>query len=162
MLELRIVQGRRHLPIFDLPARLGRREAAKEIGDTIEGLIAFMDDLGGDPDLEEEALEDAFVDHPARFADMVEDSEAGAYIEWMSLRGSQKRGPNMLAGHEDAEDDDPAEDDDSDRCAAGDDWIAGGSLSCGGLLYPGADQHGDEDDERSQQIPVWAMAANDD
>lgn len=61
MLELRIKQGRRHVPIFDLPAYLGRAGAAQELGDTIEALIAFLDDLGGDPDLEETDAEDAFV-----------------------------------------------------------------------------------------------------
>ena len=52
MLELRIINAGTAMPLFDLPAALGRRRAAREIGDTIEGLIAFMDDLGGDTDLE--------------------------------------------------------------------------------------------------------------
>jgi hypothetical protein len=37
-----------------------------------------------------------------------------AWIEWHTMRGSQKRGPNLLAGHEDDEDNDPLEDDDPD------------------------------------------------
>jgi len=52
MLELRIQHGRRRLPIFELPATLGEREAARLIGNAIEALIAFVDDLAGDCDLE--------------------------------------------------------------------------------------------------------------
>lgn len=54
MLELRIVSGGTPRPLFDLPALLGRRNAAREIGDAIESLIAFMDELSGDPDMEED------------------------------------------------------------------------------------------------------------
>jgi hypothetical protein len=61
MLELRVKQGRRSVPIFDLPAALGRAQAYRELGDTIDGLISFMDDLGGDPDLEETYCEDSFL-----------------------------------------------------------------------------------------------------
>ena len=52
MLELRIINAGTAMPLFYLPAALGRRQAAKGIADTIEGLIAFLDDLGGDTDLE--------------------------------------------------------------------------------------------------------------
>ncbi len=31
MLELKIKTGRKHIPIFDLPAALGRKEASREI-----------------------------------------------------------------------------------------------------------------------------------
>lgn len=54
MLDLRIIAGGQALPLFDLPALLGRRKAAKEVGDQIEALIAFMDALAGDPDLEDD------------------------------------------------------------------------------------------------------------
>ncbi len=53
MLELRIISGAQTMPIFDLPAALGRSKAAREIGDTIEGLMAFLDDLSGDADFED-------------------------------------------------------------------------------------------------------------
>jgi hypothetical protein len=53
MLELRIMNAGTAVPLLDLPAALGRRGAAREIGDTIEGLIAFMNELGGDPDVED-------------------------------------------------------------------------------------------------------------
>lgn len=42
----------------------------------------------------------------------ISDQDAGAYVEWSTMRGSQKRGPNILAGQEDDEDDDAAEQDD--------------------------------------------------
>jgi hypothetical protein len=61
MLELRIKQGRRHVPVFDLPAYLGSDDARREIGDAVDTLIAFLDDLGGDPDLEEIDAEDSFA-----------------------------------------------------------------------------------------------------
>lgn len=54
MLELRIVVARRSLRPFDLPATLGRAAAAREIGETIDALIALMDDLDGDPDAEDD------------------------------------------------------------------------------------------------------------
>lgn len=53
MLELRIINAGQTFPLFDLPMHLGRARAAREIGDTIEGMIAFLDDLGGDLDLED-------------------------------------------------------------------------------------------------------------
>ena len=104
MLELKIKTGRKHIPIFDLPTVMGRREAAREVGDQIETLLAFIDDLDGDPDLEDSG-----------------DEHDSAWVEWSTMQGSQKAGANLLAGHEDDEDDDPAEDGDIDCCAARDD-----------------------------------------
>ena len=52
MLELRIIAAGAAVPLFDLPAAIGKHEAARGIADTIEGLIAFLDELGGDPDTE--------------------------------------------------------------------------------------------------------------
>lgn len=70
MLELRIINAGTAMPLFDLPAALGTRRAAKGIADTIEGLIAFLDDLCGDTDLEANgdeldgnASEDDFMYH---------------------------------------------------------------------------------------------------
>lgn len=54
MLELRVKEGRRYVPLFDLPARMGRAQSVKEIGDAVEGLIAFLDEMDGDPDLEDD------------------------------------------------------------------------------------------------------------
>ncbi|MET3824574.1 hypothetical protein ABIC16_000267 [Sphingomonas sp. PvP055] len=69
MLELRIINAGTAMPLFELPAALGRRRAAREIGETIEGLIALMDDLGGDPDLEANGDE---LDGDARSEDSFE------------------------------------------------------------------------------------------
>lgn len=152
MLELRIVSGGTSLPLFDLPAMLGRKSAAREIGDTIESLIAFMDDLGGDPDreangdeLDGNGSEDDFMFHgddgpgcPIADSDEggEEHGEPSAWIEWQT-RGRHKleRGGEILSRdrhgnprHEDDEDDDPREDDDSDRCEAGDDHMIAGPV----------------------------------
>ncbi|MEG3089474.1 hypothetical protein [Sphingomonas sp. PB4P5] len=105
MLELRIITAGTQMPIFDLPAALGHRSAYREIGDTIEGLIAFMDALQGDID-----LEDGGDDEPD--ADAMGDV---SYTEWHT-RGRHKttRGaeqslmrPDGLQALEDDEDDDP-------------------------------------------------------
>lgn len=101
MLELRIIAGATAMPIFDLPAALGRRGAAREIGDQIDVLIAFMDELAGDCD-----LEDGGDTEP-------DGTDCGDQSWPEGIR--QDRWPmSMLNGQyrEDAEDDDPAEEDD--------------------------------------------------
>lgn len=94
MLELRIKQGRRHVPIFDLPAYLGRAGAAQELEDTIDGLMAFLDDLSGDPDLEEGG-------------DLEPDDDGKGDQSWPEHHGKQ---PDVLRtyGREDDEEDDPS------------------------------------------------------
>lgn len=119
MLELKIKHGRRHIPIFDLPAAMGRRQAVEELSDQIDAMIAFMDDLSGDPDLEED--DDAG-------GDILDEPHDGlTWPEWHTLP-PQQRGAGNYTGtplpgvglgfdHEDFEDDDPAEDDDpSGQC----------------------------------------------
>lgn len=134
MLELKIKTGRKHIPIFDLPAALGRAQACREIGDQVDALIAFLDDLGGDPDLEDSEAGMSNIDACGRLLDASiiglihdEDLEPDAdaqgdqsWIEWHT-RGSRKtdRGAEPLGRNidgqlltEDDEDDDPAEQDD--------------------------------------------------
>lgn len=126
-----------------------------ELGHTIEVLIALLDIWDGDPDAETgNDVEDDFT----LTANAVEratsdpsvdcvDQDAGAYVEWHTMRGSQKRGPNLLAGHEDDElngdetDGNGAED---DECA----WfeVAGYAAGC-----PVADPGGCEHDGREPQ-----------
>lgn len=60
------------------------------ISQSIEALIGLLDLIDGSPDVE-----------------LNGDEEDAAWIEWGTMRGSQKGGPNILAGHEDDEDDDP-------------------------------------------------------
>jgi hypothetical protein len=85
--------------------RLLGQHSPTEIAEAITVLIDVLDIIGGDPDAED--------DDP----DEVQGDERDcAWIEWTTMRGSQKRGPNVIAGHEDAEDGDPAEDDDPGGC----------------------------------------------
>lgn len=111
MLQLAIKAGRRHIPIFDLPAAMGRREAYQEIGDQVDALIAFLDDLQGDVD-----LEDGNDNEPD--GDAMGDQ---AWPEWHTLPAAQRRSGNSrgkvlptvwFTSQEDDEDSDTSEEDD--------------------------------------------------
>lgn len=93
-----------------------------EIAHVAELAIERLDKLDGDPDLEPNG-----DDEPARANG---DCEDGAWIEWDQMRGSQKRGPNVLPTYnEDDEDDDPGEEDDhSGECSEDE-------ISCGLYAY---------------------------
>ena len=86
----------------------------------LEGFIAVAIDLldlaEPDPDAEEIGLEDSFMEHPGDGAGCPVADSAGdqAWIEWTTMRGSQKGGPAPSPGNEDAEEDDEAEEDDDD------------------------------------------------
>lgn len=108
--------------------------------DQLHGFIAVAIDLAdamdGDADLEGECSEDEVsrctdTGQPVRGDGPgcdIADAGENAWIEWTTMRGSQKRGPNIAQMHEDAEDDNPAEDDDpSGQCD--EDGINTGSLS---------------------------------
>lgn len=103
-----------------IASSLLNRHSAGEIAAAIEILIDALDLLGGDPDAEDASdAEDDFALSALAiaFADpgpgcTISDQDAGAYVEWTTMRGSQKAGPNLMAGREDDEDDDPAEEDD--------------------------------------------------
>lgn len=76
------------------------------IARSIEVLVGLLDLIDGNPDDEDNG------DH-----EPTGDENDQAYIEWQTMRGSQKGGPNILAGLEDDEDDDPGEEDDpSGQC----------------------------------------------
>lgn len=64
MLELRLKTGTRSVPFYRLPMVLGRDQAAREIGETIEAMIEVLDRLAGDPDFEESDAEDSFALSP--------------------------------------------------------------------------------------------------
>jgi hypothetical protein len=97
----------------------------EQLGSAVEVLIALMDIADPDPDLEDAT--DAEDDHalspvakhfaaPGPGCDIADAGE-NAWIEWNTMRASQKRGPNITQPHEDDEDDDPAEEDDpSGQC----------------------------------------------
>ena len=82
----------------------------------LHGFIAVALDLAdamdGDPDLETCAVEDDGTPMPKEIdfgpGCEVSDSGENAWIEWDQMRGSQKRGPNLVQDHEDDEEDDPA------------------------------------------------------
>ncbi|MFC3440762.1 hypothetical protein ACFOKF_06030 [Sphingobium rhizovicinum] len=178
MLELKIKAGRRHIPIFELPAALGRRQAYQEIGDQVDALIAFLDDLGGDPDLEE--------DDDAGGNILDERHDALTWPEWHTLP-PQQRGAGNYAGklldhadhghqHEDDEEDDPAEEDDpSGQCDedgintafSNADWEAESGAGCP-ISDPGGGNVEDEGqmwfvvaDSAPIGLPASRMAAND-
>ena len=107
MLELKVRAGRRLVPLHDLPMRLGRMEAAREIGDTVEGLIQFLDEISGDPDLEDND------DREADTSDYEPDDDAQGDTSWTEwhTRGRHKDNPGVTTKdgrqlHEDYEDDD--------------------------------------------------------
>lgn len=64
MLEIAIKAAGRNVTLGDLPSILGARRAYAEIGDMIEALIAQLDMLAGDSDLEEIGAEDGFAVPP--------------------------------------------------------------------------------------------------
>ena len=116
MLEIKISAAGRNVDPADLSSILGARRAYVELGDMIEALIAQMDILAGDCDLEEAG--DLEPDGDA-FGDV-------AWIEWDG-RGPQKMeacGSEAVARldmfgllHEDDEEDDwPEEDDEPGVC----------------------------------------------
>lgn len=106
--------------------RVLSQHSRDELAGFISIAIDLMDLADGDPDAEDAYdLEDDFTFSditrrhfmPAGPGCPISDQDAGAYVEWHTMRGSQKTGPNMLAGHEDDEEDDaPEEDDPSGQC----------------------------------------------
>lgn len=127
-----------------------------QLGSAVEVLIALMDIADGDPDAETgNDVEDDFVVSPQAVyftggpGCIVADEDAGAYVEWTTLHGSQKKGGCILATHEDAEDDDQdtgvedgAFDPEEDRCPAGDD-------GCGPVVQHGVVRWGAPDEDAS-------------
>ncbi|MBB3862224.1 hypothetical protein GGQ88_003522 [Novosphingobium hassiacum] len=115
------------------------------------GLLDNLEAIEGDPDGEEEELEDAFVTHNPALAMMDGDGRDVAWPEWHT-RGRHKlaRGGAEMANsmvHEDAEDDDPDSgvednpqgfDPETDRCEAGDDGC--GPVFAHGQLYMGSNE----------------------
>lgn len=128
MLEVKIkAAGRRYVAPEGLRAALGAQRAREKLADAIEALLLQMDLIDGDPDFEEDDLEDSFLlsDRARGIAakcpahDVEQDQ--GSWTEWHT-RGRHKNSlGNVTANghilHEDAEDDDAAEEDDhSGQC----------------------------------------------
>lgn len=134
MLELKVqTSRRRYVAPGDLVRVLGAERALVELGDMVEALIAQIDLLAGDPDLEETDAEDSFTP-PADALDRVDGAGcpvsdgAGdvSWNEWHTRRRLSSSGyahetigvrPHGDHAHEDDEDEDAAEDDDpSGQC----------------------------------------------
>lgn len=101
----------------------------------VEGFIAvaleLLDAIDGDSDVE--------LNGDEQDSDGDEKGDQ-AWVEWTTMHGSQKHGPNRLAGEEDDEEDDAPEDDDPAgqcdedgiNCGAGHFWMHGNSYDCPG------------------------------
>jgi hypothetical protein len=122
-----------HFPI-DYPRSLPLCLRRAEICLQIETLIAILDVIDGDPD-----IEDGDEDCCAAY----DDDPAGR------IRASLDHLPG---------DPDDAEDCDQDRCSAGDDWIDSGSLNCPGIHYDDT-RAGDGDDAEYSAQPAIMLSA---
>ena len=99
-----------------IAARMLDRFNRDDLGNAIEVLVELLDLWDGDSDLEGECSEDEIsrctdTGQPVRGDGpgcRTGDEGEAAWIEWTTMRGSQKRGPNIMQEHEDDEEDDPA------------------------------------------------------
>ncbi|MFZ2996271.1 hypothetical protein [Sphingobium sp.] len=150
MLQMKIKAGRRTVVPGDLPSILGAQRAYREIGDMVDALIAQMDMLAGDCE-----MEDGDDDHCAAGDDTGsalrvtqhhdprdDDDCETSYAEWHTLHPSRRSAGaidgRMLneweAGHDDDEDDGTLEGngDEQDGNMAEDDFMlhAGSGPGC--------------------------------
>lgn len=103
-------------PPMPAVARILSRHDRGKLAAFVTVAIDLLDVLDGDPDREGECSEDEVsrctdIGQPVRGNGPgcdIADTGENAWIEWHTMRGSQKRGPNITQAHEDAEDDDPA------------------------------------------------------
>lgn len=104
------------IPPMPAVARILSRYDRGKLTAFVTVAIDLLDVLDGDPDREGECSEDE-VSRCTDLGRPVPSDEPGcdtadtgenAWIEWHTMRGSQKRGPNITQAHEDAENDDPA------------------------------------------------------
>lgn len=79
-------------------ARILSRFERDQLARFIAVAIDLLDTLDPDPERENNADREASDG----------DNRDQAYVEWTSMRGAAKRGPNILAGEEDDEEDDPS------------------------------------------------------
>lgn len=157
MLELRIKHGRKQLAPHDLRSILGARRAYQEIGHQVDFMIALLDEMAGDPDLEETGDDELSGD------DMGDQSWPESPTRASVMSG------NGISYREDDEDDDPKEDDDSDYCLAGEDRIVSGSVADPDMKSPAQYIGEDDDAEHSLQraytgpleLSAGRQAAND-
>lgn len=135
----------------------------------VEGFIAvaieLLDALDGPADPDNPDYSPCGDGKPGDAADHERggDEEAAAWIEWSTMRGSQKGWHNMVAGEEDDEEDDGDTgvedhpfgiDPEEDCCIAGDDTVRSGAGPGKDLAY-GEHGPGDADDAEH-----WSMTHN--
>lgn len=127
----------------DLAKFLARRTRS-QLETLIETGIAMLDEVDPDPDDANFArLNDGLPGEPLDTELIGDDQGDQAWIEWNTMRGSQKPGPNIVAGREDDEDDD------NDTCLATDDApgrrVSDGFPGDGGDAEDGDPQGGADD-----------------
>lgn len=98
---------KRPMPHFASPTQTAAQKGAESLTaiQEVSGLAASiiidrLNEVDGNPDTEVD-------DHD----EVQGDERDSSWIEWTTMHSSQKRGPNILAGHEDDEDDDPLDHD---------------------------------------------------
>jgi hypothetical protein len=82
-------------------ARILSRFRAGDLAAFVTVAIDLLDVASGDPESEPNGDDEANGDE-----------RDAAYVEWHSMSGSQKHGPNIASDNEDDEESDPPEDDD--------------------------------------------------
>ena len=149
------------IPHMPAVARIMSRYDRDKLEAFIAIAIDLADTLDGDPEAEEEPLEDAFVAHDPAFADMVADNEAGAYVEWDSMAACTRRTRTtcQVPGQEDdettgAEDDWPPEGGNFAQSSAGQHVVGGAGcpISDPDLAVDDGPIDGDCDREREQML----------
>ena len=156
------------------PARASRiaavllnRHSAHEIGEAIDVLLDVLALL--DPPAEDEpdfrAVSDGMPGCPLDAEPDCDGKGDQAWIEWHTMRGPQKKGHNLTAGHEDDEDSDPAEEDDpSGQCDEDGINTQGQGLQVGRHSGPGCElsdagepQHDAEVEQMIGDVPAPAV-----
>ena len=157
MLEFKIKTGpRRYVAPHDLRKAVGDERALLEIGYMIEYLMAELDMIDGDPDLECNGD-----------AELSGDEHGDpSWPEWQSLPGATRRlggltpkSLDLMRGtvHEDDEDDDPAEEDDDSGDIANEDGPEGWRPHQQSGFGPGcpiADSDRDGDSAGHDPLPI--------
>ncbi len=168
------------MPPMPAVARILARHDRQHLAAFIAVAIDLCDAMDGDIEAEPVTWTEA-VEVRSQGLILPDDSELAGdeadtgWIEWQTMRGSQKRGPNIAKAHEDDEEDDDDTsvedgregfDPEVDCCSAGDDRICSGAISGPGLFRDDVAPGDAEDAEREQMpddvpmLPVLSAAHN--
>lgn len=157
-------------------ARVWAQFDRAKLGGFVEVAIGLLDMADGDPDLETTAAEDELGECHAYGGPgcEIDDPDSAAWVEWHTMRGAAKQGPNTTIGAEDAEDDEGGGDDAQSEDEPGFDpanrrWAnrlaegAGCGLSdddAGDEREPGDDDEGEQMSQDVPCLPVFAIEPN--